>query len=89
MGEYTRGSSGAAWRRGECWDLLSRVFSLSESHEPFVRFSFGEFVCPTKTLNKNDCYQGQWREGRMHGLGTYRSVGVNPLVLWIQSSTVR
>ncbi|KAM9836166.1 alsin [Aulostomus maculatus] len=33
---------------------------------------FGEFVAPNKTLNKNDHYQGYWKDGRMHGLGTYR-----------------
>ncbi|XP_026157539.1 alsin isoform X2 [Mastacembelus armatus] len=33
---------------------------------------FGEFVAPNKTLNKNDHYQGHWRDGKMYGLGTYR-----------------
>ncbi|XP_069554413.1 alsin isoform X2 [Brachyistius frenatus] len=33
---------------------------------------FGEFVAPNKTLNKNDHYQGHWKDGKMHGLGTYR-----------------
>lgn len=33
---------------------------------------FGEFVAPNKTLSKNDHYQGQWKDGKMHGLGTYR-----------------
>uniref|UniRef100_A0A8C4DR89 Alsin Rho guanine nucleotide exchange factor ALS2 b n=1 Tax=Dicentrarchus labrax TaxID=13489 RepID=A0A8C4DR89_DICLA len=33
---------------------------------------FGEFVAPIKTLNKNDHYQGHWKDGKMHGLGTYR-----------------
>ncbi|XP_053170323.1 alsin isoform X1 [Scomber japonicus] len=33
---------------------------------------FGEFVAPNKTLNKNDQYQGHWKDGKMHGLGTYR-----------------
>ncbi|XP_078147361.1 alsin [Centroberyx gerrardi] len=33
---------------------------------------FGEYISPTKTLNKNDHYQGHWKEGKMHGLGTYR-----------------
>lgn len=36
--------------------------------------SFGEFVAPNKTLNKNDHYQGHWKDGKMHGLGTYRRV---------------
>ncbi|KAK5847987.1 hypothetical protein PBY51_017073 [Eleginops maclovinus] len=33
---------------------------------------FGEFVSNNKTLNKNDQYQGHWKDGKMHGLGTYR-----------------
>uniref|UniRef100_UPI0037E8EF96 alsin n=1 Tax=Semicossyphus pulcher TaxID=241346 RepID=UPI0037E8EF96 len=33
---------------------------------------YGEFVAPNKTLNKNDHYQGHWKDGKMHGLGTYR-----------------
>ncbi|XP_042369074.1 alsin [Plectropomus leopardus] len=33
---------------------------------------YGEFVAPNKTLNKNDHYQGYWKDGKMHGLGTYR-----------------
>ncbi|XP_056286802.1 alsin isoform X2 [Pseudoliparis swirei] len=33
---------------------------------------FGEFVAPNKTLDKNDQYLGHWKEGKMHGLGTYR-----------------
>ncbi|XP_044043774.1 alsin isoform X4 [Siniperca chuatsi] len=33
---------------------------------------FGEFVAPNKTLNKNDHYQGHWKDGKRHGLGTYR-----------------
>lgn len=33
---------------------------------------FGEFDAPNKTLNKSDHYQGHWKEGKMHGLGTYR-----------------
>lgn len=37
-------------------------------------WSFGEFVAPNKTLNKNDHYQGHWKDGKMHGLGTYRWV---------------
>ncbi|KAM8904610.1 alsin isoform 2-T2 [Spinachia spinachia] len=32
---------------------------------------FGEFVASNKTLNKNDQYLGHWKEGKMHGLGTY------------------
>ncbi|CAL8308679.1 unnamed protein product [Merluccius merluccius] len=33
---------------------------------------YGEFVAPNKMLSKNDNYQGHWREGKMHGSGTYR-----------------
>ncbi|XP_041637489.1 alsin isoform X2 [Cheilinus undulatus] len=33
---------------------------------------YGEFVAPNKMLNKNDHYQGHWKDGKMHGLGTYR-----------------
>ncbi|XP_069377256.1 alsin isoform X5 [Paralichthys olivaceus] len=33
---------------------------------------FGEFTAPNKALNKNDHYQGHWKDGKMHGLGTYR-----------------
>nr|XP_046238601.1 alsin isoform X2 [Scatophagus argus] len=33
---------------------------------------FGDFVAPNKMLNKNDHYQGHWKDGKMHGLGTYR-----------------
>ncbi|XP_023695845.2 alsin isoform X1 [Paramormyrops kingsleyae] len=33
---------------------------------------FGDYVVPNKNLNKNDQYQGHWKEGRMHGFGVYR-----------------
>uniref|UniRef100_A0A6Q2YD50 VPS9 domain-containing protein n=1 Tax=Esox lucius TaxID=8010 RepID=A0A6Q2YD50_ESOLU len=33
---------------------------------------FGEYVIPNKTLNKKDHYQGHWKEGKMHGLGTFK-----------------
>uniref|UniRef100_A0A3B3CP80 Alsin Rho guanine nucleotide exchange factor ALS2 b n=1 Tax=Oryzias melastigma TaxID=30732 RepID=A0A3B3CP80_ORYME len=33
---------------------------------------FGEFSAPNKSLNKSDCYQGHWKDGKMHGPGTYR-----------------
>ncbi|XP_031414211.1 alsin isoform X2 [Clupea harengus] len=32
----------------------------------------GEYIVPTKSLNKSDHYQGNWKEGKMHGFGTYR-----------------
>lgn len=33
---------------------------------------YGEFFALNKTLHKNDYYQGFWKDGKMHGLGTYR-----------------
>uniref|UniRef100_A0A674E7C9 Alsin Rho guanine nucleotide exchange factor ALS2 n=1 Tax=Salmo trutta TaxID=8032 RepID=A0A674E7C9_SALTR len=33
---------------------------------------FGDYVIPSKTLNLNDHYQGHWKEGKMHGIGTYK-----------------
>ncbi|XP_055083473.1 alsin isoform X1 [Periophthalmus magnuspinnatus] len=33
---------------------------------------YGEYIAPNKTLHKNDLYQGYWKDGKMHGLGTYR-----------------
>ncbi|XP_036395976.1 alsin isoform X2 [Megalops cyprinoides] len=33
---------------------------------------YGEYMVPNKTLNKNHHYQGHWREGKMHGFGTYK-----------------
>ncbi|XP_045063859.1 alsin isoform X1 [Coregonus clupeaformis] len=33
---------------------------------------FGDYVIPSKTLNKNDHYQGHWKEGKMHGIGTFK-----------------
>ncbi|XP_035248403.1 alsin isoform X3 [Anguilla anguilla] len=33
---------------------------------------FGEYLVPNKNLNKNHHYHGHWKEGRMHGFGTYR-----------------
>lgn len=38
----------------------------------FFLCRFGEFIAPNKTLNKSDYYEGHWKDGRMHGLGTYR-----------------
>ncbi|KAA8579632.1 hypothetical protein FQN60_006725, partial [Etheostoma spectabile] len=35
--------------------------------------TFGEFWAPNKTLNKSDHYQGHWKDGKMHGVGTYAS----------------
>ncbi|KAJ8410132.1 hypothetical protein AAFF_G00211730 [Aldrovandia affinis] len=33
---------------------------------------FGEYLVPNKAFNKNHHYHGHWKEGRMHGFGTYR-----------------
>ncbi|XP_015214850.2 alsin isoform X1 [Lepisosteus oculatus] len=33
---------------------------------------YGEYIIPNKSLNKNDHYQGHWKEGKMHGYGIYR-----------------
>ncbi|XP_030614260.1 alsin-like isoform X3 [Archocentrus centrarchus] len=33
---------------------------------------YGECVIPNKLLNKADTYQGQWREGKIHGFGKYK-----------------
>ncbi|XP_035377796.1 alsin isoform X4 [Electrophorus electricus] len=32
---------------------------------------FGDYMMPNKTLNKFDRYKGHWKEGKMHGFGTY------------------
>ncbi|XP_047457325.1 alsin-like isoform X2 [Mugil cephalus] len=33
---------------------------------------YGECIMPNKVLNKADIYQGQWREGKIHGFGKYK-----------------
>ncbi|KAK3575470.1 hypothetical protein QTP86_026856 [Hemibagrus guttatus] len=33
---------------------------------------FGDYIVPNKNLNKSDHYQGHWKDGRMHGFGTFR-----------------
>uniref|UniRef100_A0AAZ3SA89 Uncharacterized protein n=1 Tax=Oncorhynchus tshawytscha TaxID=74940 RepID=A0AAZ3SA89_ONCTS len=33
---------------------------------------YGDCIMPNKILNKSDRYQGHWRDGKMHGFGTYR-----------------
>ncbi|XP_016127037.1 alsin-like isoform X2 [Sinocyclocheilus grahami] len=33
---------------------------------------FGDYVVPNKNLNICDHYQGQWKDGKMHGFGTFR-----------------
>ncbi|XP_062853828.1 alsin [Trichomycterus rosablanca] len=33
---------------------------------------FGDYIVPNKSLNKDDHYQGQWKDGKMHGFGTFR-----------------
>uniref|UniRef100_A0A8C2ZHI7 Alsin Rho guanine nucleotide exchange factor ALS2 n=1 Tax=Cyclopterus lumpus TaxID=8103 RepID=A0A8C2ZHI7_CYCLU len=33
---------------------------------------YGECIMPDKVLNKTDCYQGHWRDGKIHGFGKYK-----------------
>lgn len=33
---------------------------------------FGDYVVSNKSLNSCDHYQGQWKDGKMHGFGTFR-----------------
>ncbi|XP_024000911.1 alsin-like, partial [Salvelinus sp. IW2-2015] len=33
---------------------------------------YGDCIMPNKLLNKSDRYQGHWRDGKMHGFGTYK-----------------
>ncbi|KAI4876025.1 hypothetical protein NFI96_002868 [Prochilodus magdalenae] len=33
---------------------------------------YGDYIVPNKNLNKNDHYQGHWKDGKMHGFGTFR-----------------
>ncbi|XP_053087661.1 alsin isoform X2 [Pangasianodon hypophthalmus] len=33
---------------------------------------FGDYIVLNKNLNKNDHYQGHWKDGKMHGFGTFR-----------------
>ncbi|KAM8856113.1 alsin-like isoform 2-T3 [Spinachia spinachia] len=33
---------------------------------------YGECLIPDKVLNKPDCYQGHWRDGKIHGFGKYK-----------------
>ena len=54
-----------------CLEDMTLRFLLC-SHVFMCLCSFGEYIAPNKTLNKNDHYQGYWRDGKMHGLGTYR-----------------
>ncbi|XP_061898936.1 alsin isoform X1 [Entelurus aequoreus] len=46
--------------------------SYTGSFKNGLEDGFGEFVAPNKTVNKNDHYQGHWKDGKMHGVGTYR-----------------
>lgn len=36
--------------------------------------SYGESLMPNKELCKHDSYQGQWKDGKIHGFGKYKSV---------------
>ncbi|XP_072539652.1 alsin [Salminus brasiliensis] len=33
---------------------------------------YGDYIVPNKNLNKSDHYQGHWKDGKMHGFGTFR-----------------
>lgn len=33
---------------------------------------YGECFMPNKELNKHDSYQGQWKDGKIHGFGKYK-----------------
>ncbi|XP_053493319.1 alsin [Ictalurus furcatus] len=33
---------------------------------------FGDYILPNKNLNNSDYYQGHWKDGKMHGFGTFR-----------------
>ncbi|XP_054642084.1 alsin-like isoform X2 [Dunckerocampus dactyliophorus] len=33
---------------------------------------YGECIIPNKLLSKAGCYQGHWRDGKIHGFGIYR-----------------
>nr|XP_057908425.1 alsin isoform X2 [Doryrhamphus excisus] len=46
--------------------------SYTGSFKNGLEDGFGEFVAPNKTLNKTDQYHGHWKDGKMHGVGTYR-----------------
>ncbi|CAL1582800.1 unnamed protein product [Knipowitschia caucasica] len=37
-----------------------------------VENGYGECLMPNKALNKADCYQGQWKDGQIHGFGKYK-----------------
>lgn len=59
--------------------ITSKCIRITEQKDLFFQTlfvcllcSFGEFACPNKALKKDDLYQGYWKEGKMHGLGTYR-----------------
>ncbi|XP_059199040.1 alsin-like isoform X2 [Centropristis striata] len=33
---------------------------------------YGEIIIPNKVLNRADSYQGQWKDGKIHGFGKYK-----------------
>lgn len=78
MGEYTRGRSRTGWKTGERSYSVYVSLTVSQVICLFMLVmcfcSFGELLAPNKTLNKNDQYLGHWKDGKMHGLGTYRCV---------------
>lgn len=54
----------------------------------FFLSSYGECVMPHKVQDKPDVYQGQWRDGKIHGFGKYKSVSVLfKIITKVQSSS--
>ncbi|XP_029935895.1 alsin-like isoform X2 [Myripristis murdjan] len=46
--------------------------SYSGNFKNGLEDGYAECVMPNKLLSKSDCYQGQWRDGKIHGFGTFR-----------------
>ncbi|XP_061082643.1 alsin isoform X1 [Conger conger] len=47
---------------------------------------FGEYLVPNKNLDKNHHYHGHWKEGKMHGFGTYRYASGEVYEGWFQEN---
>ncbi len=56
--------------------LTSPTFSFWKYLNYCFLCSFGDYVVPNKNLTSCDQYQGQWKDGKMHGFGTFRFVVV-------------
>lgn len=61
--------------------LVATIFYAGFFFFPFLEMfdhcflcSFGDYIVPNKNLNSCDHYQGQWKDGKMHGFGTFRLV---------------